>query len=161
MSWTQLDFDETSLVTDLEALIALHGYNRVALEVRRQAPGRVVPTAPARGTDPETSHRAARARHRSDVGRFSKDSQLARLLAVLSTGDFTDQQAAARVVGNAVPSAFESCRRRMSDLRAAGYATDSGRRRKNPGSSDEAIIWTITRPGRLALKALDAKGWSR
>lgn len=146
-TWSQPELFTISETVAL--LIEQHGYNAVALEVRRQAPGRVVPTSPARG------------RHRGEIGRFSKDSQLARLLAVLSTGDFTDQQAAARVVGNAVPSAFESCRRRMSDLRAAGYVTDGGRRRKNPGSSDEAIIWTITRQGRLALKALDAKGWSR
>ena len=46
----------------------------------------------------------------------------------------------------------------VSDLRAAGYLMDSGRRRKNVGTEDESIVWTITDAGRQALDNLDAGG---
>jgi hypothetical protein len=49
----------------------------------------------------------------------------------------------------------------MSDLRAVGYICDSGRRRKNPGSDDLAIVWEITEAGSRAKARLIATGWSR
>jgi hypothetical protein len=123
-----------------------------------------VPSAPARHTDPETSHAAAK--RDQDVGRFSKDSRCAALLrAVRQMGGVTDQEATRAVVGSAVasisPSRFEGCRRRMSDLRAAGYIADSGVRRKNPGSDDESIVWETTTRGVIALSRLADTGWSK
>jgi len=58
-------------------------------------------------------------------------------------------------------STVEGCRRRVSDLHAAGFIVDSGERRTNPGSSDEAIVWEITPAGLRALDYLGATGWSR
>jgi hypothetical protein len=96
------------------------------------------------------------------VSRFSVRSRQAKLLRLLSIVDLTDQEAAVQLMGaNAHTSRLEGCRRRMSDLRAAGYLCDSGRVRCNPGSADEATIWKLTLAGKRALESLDATGWSR
>lgn len=161
----QLQFGVVSgFVDDLDTVIAdlvnQYGYETVLASVTRWAPARKVPSAPARSTDPETSHYAAK--QEQDVGRFSGRSRQARLLAVFATQPLTDQQATVRVIGAAaVPSAFDGCRRRCSDLRAASYLADSGRRRKNPGSDDDSIVWQITIAGKQALDRLDRYGWSR
>jgi hypothetical protein len=148
------------LAYGVELLIAQHGWGVVLAEVRRQTPSQIVPSAPARTFDPETSHNAGPRLH--DVGKFSSKSRQARLLSVFATQPLTDQQATVRVVGTAaVPSAFDGCRRRCSDLRAVGYISDTGRRRKNAGSDDESIVWQITDAGRHALINLDHTGWSR
>jgi hypothetical protein len=157
-------FTVSGYLDDLDAstaaLVEQYGYETVLASVTRWAPARKVPSAPARVTDPETSHLAAK--REPDVGRFSERSRSAKLLRAFSTQPLTDQQATVRVVGaSAVPSAFDGCRRRCSDLRAAGYLADSGRRRKNPGSDDESIVWMITVPGRQAVANLDHYGWSR
>ena len=49
----------------------------------------------------------------------------------------------------------------MSDLRAAGYLTDSGRVRRNTGSPDDSTVWALTKRGRRALECLEEYGWSR
>jgi len=141
-------------------LITQYGYDSVRRTVAMFGPARSVPSAPARATDPETSHLAG---PRSlDVSRFSARSRQAKLLAVFAGDPMTDQQAAVRVVGAyANPSAFDGCRRRCSDLRAAGYLADTGLRRKNVGSDDESIVWRITHAGAVALANLERFGWSR
>lgn len=142
------------------ALVEQYGYETVLASVTRWAPARKVPSAPARNTDPETSHAAAKTER--DVGRFSAHSRQAKLLRVFAGQPLTDQQAAVRVVGaHAMPSAFDGCRRRCSDLRAAGYLADTGRRKHNTGSGDESIVWQITIAGQHALTHIDHYGWSR
>lgn len=141
-------------------LVARHGFKAVLYEVERHRPVRSVPSAPARHADPATSHAAAKTE--ADVSRFRGTSRQAKLLAVFAAGDYTDQQAAIRVVGiHASPSAFDGCRRRCSDLRAAGLLFDTGKRRKNTGSDDESIVWGATHAGRDALVKLAETGWSR
>jgi hypothetical protein len=41
------------------------------------------------------------------------------------------------------------------------YLYDTGRRRRNPGSDDESIVWSITVEGKRALLRLEETGWSR
>ena len=118
-----------------------------------------VHSAPARTTDPETSQAAAHAER--DVRRFSARSLSGRLLVQFSRLDLTDQEAALRVSSADPPSRFEACRRRCSDLRAAGYLVDSGFRRQNQGSPDEAIVWTLSPGGALAADRLAETGWTR
>jgi hypothetical protein len=167
MTTDQLPFDDLSVVLSLDdlrariqAIIDDYGYDSLATELRYFAPGTVAASAPARWTDPETSHAAAK--REQDVGRFSSKSRQAKLLELFQMRDLTDQQATIHLVGShAAPSAFDGCRRRCSDLRAAGYLFDTGRRRKNAGSEDLSIIWGITEAGQEALRSLDATGWSR
>jgi hypothetical protein len=152
------------LIGSVEELIARYGYEEVIRVVRLLAPFdpdyTPVPSAPARHTDPETSHAAAK--REKDIGRFSIKSRQAKLLALFAMQDLTHQAATIHLVGtHAVPSAFDGCRRRCSDLVAVGYIADSGRRRKNAGSDDLSIVWTITPAGRTAIQWLDTTGWSR
>jgi hypothetical protein len=121
-----------------------------------------VPSAPARASDPETSHAAAARVRVKDVGRFSARTRQAKLLVEFDQKPLTDFEAAQRVMPTgSFHSHFEGCRRRCSDLRAADYLEDSGEKRSNPGSPDEAIVWRITQAGRDALTRLLATGWSR
>ena len=161
MTIEQLSFDHDDRLTEtLRTLIAAYGNEAVWERLRYLVPTRVVASAPARPTDPETSHMAAK--RSQDVGRFSFESRQAKLLYAFSASDLTDQQAANRVVGaNAAISAHEGCRRRCSDLRAARYIHDTGGRRRNPGSDDESVVWGLTDAGRQALIRLDETGWSR
>lgn len=153
------DYD-THLLRAMEAMCDVHGWETIERVVRFLQPSHVVPSAPARSTDPETSHRAGP--RVQDVGRFSTKSRQSKLLALFNGRELTDQQATVMLVGShAAPSAFDGCRRRCSDLRAVNYLTDTGRRRKNAGSDDESIVWTITAAGRHALDLLDRTGWSR
>jgi hypothetical protein len=149
------------LATELERLITDHGFTNVERELAFFAPPKPpVPSAPARWTDPETSHQAAK--RDPDVRRFSAKSRQAKLLALFDMRDLTDQGATIHLVGSqAPPSAFDGCRRRCSDLRAAGYIADTGRRKKNTGSDDLSIIWRITESGKRALRSLEETGWSR
>ena len=166
MSTDSLPFDDPPVLSlddlqlRLKALVVDYGYDTVTTELCYFAPARAVPSAPARTTDPQTSHHAAK--HEQDVGRFSDKSRQAKLLALFAMRDLTDQQATIHLVGShAAPSAFDGCRRRCSDLRAANYLYDTGRRRKNAGSDDLSIIWGITLAGRKALESIEATGWSR
>ena len=167
MTPEQLSFDDPARVLSLDdlrdriqAIIDDYGYDTLATEVRYFAPTIVAASAPARWTDPETSHMAAKVER--DVGRFSAKSRQAKLLQLFSMRDLTDQQATIHLVGShAAPSAFDGCRRRCSDLRAVGYLYDTGRRRKNAGSEDDSIVWRISEAGKAALASLDAAGWSR
>lgn len=153
-------FDDGSLSEVVADLIGRHGYAAVRAEVELHRPIAAVPSAPARNTDPETSHAASR--NDPDVSRFSIRSRQSKLLHVFVGGNKTDHEATARVVGvHAVPSAWDGCRRRCSDLRAAGYLADSGQRRSNPGSNEDAIVWQITLAGLRAIEQLDQTGWSR
>lgn len=144
----------------LQGLIDACGYDNVWRELRRLVPATVAASAPARWTDPDTSHQAAR--REQDVGHFSAKSRQAKLLALFAMRDLTDQGATIHLVGShAAPSAFDGCRRRCSDLRAAGLLYDTGRRRKNAGSDDESIVWAISEAGRRALESLEQTGWSK
>lgn len=158
-----LPFDtntEDRLLSDLTVIIEHYGYENVVRAVRRMTPTIVVGSAPARWTDPETSHQAAK--REQDVGRFSQMSNSAKLLQLFTMRDMTDQQATIALVGTgAAPSAFEGIRRRCSDLRAARFLYDTGRRHKNLASNDESIVWGLSEAGKLAVERLDETGWSR
>lgn len=150
----------SELESDVADLIGRHGYAAVLAEVGLHRPGVEAPSAPARPTDPETSHAASKGER--DVGRFSEGSRQGRLLRVFSAAPRTDAQATIRVVGSAAPpSAWDGCRRRCSDLRAAGYLSDSGKRDHNVGSKEDSIVWVITLAGRAAIDSLNESGWSR
>jgi hypothetical protein len=156
----EMDQQQRDLLSTIAGLIDDWGWDLIHHYITYLQPGRIVGSSPARWTDPETSHLAAK--REQDVGRFSDKSRQAKLLRQFASGAMTDQQAAIRVVGaHAAISAFDGCRRRCSDLRAAGYLFDSGRRRHNTGSSDESIMWVISASGLAALDALDENGWSR
>ena len=116
-----------------------------------------VPSAPARSSDPETSHAASETE--PDLRRFSDRSRQAHLLRLLAVEPLTAQGAAVRITQGTV-SGVEGCRRRVSDLLAAGYLSDSGTRACNPGSADESIVWQVTDEGRRAIDRLDETGWS-
>jgi hypothetical protein len=154
------DDAERHLIRAIEALVDVWGFTTVARILRQFAPSEPVPSAPARWSDPETSHHAGP--RVVDVGRFSVKSRQAKLLQVFSMGPRTDQQATISILGShASPSAFDGCRRRCSDLRAVNYLYDTGKRRKNAGSDDDSIVWGITLAGQHALEQLDLTGWSR
>ena len=157
--------DSSVLPHLIKTIIEDFGYDAVRQEMRRFFPtptliGVPIPSAPARNADPETSHLAAK--RDPDVRRFSAKSRQAKLLALFDMRDLTDQGATIHLVGSqAPPSAFDGCRRRCSDLRAAGYIADTGRKKKNTASDDLSIIWRITEAGKRALRSLEETGWSR
>ena len=157
---SQTLFDDPDFTECAIDAITRLGYDEVCRIVRSLAPTLEAGSAPARWTDPETSQAAAK--REPDVGRFTARAMKAKLLAVYAGDDYTDQQATARVIGrNAAISAFEGTRRRCSELREVNFIYDTGKRRKNAGSDDEAIVSGITLAGREALDRLDATGWSR
>ena len=152
--------DEDPIVADVADLIHRYGYGPVLAEVRMHEPVHAVPSAPARGTDPETSHAAAIAD--TNIARFSANSRSGKLLAAFHERQMTDHEATVQVIGiHQTPARWDGCRRRCSDLRAAGYLTDSGYRRKNPGSSDDSIVWKLTYVGQCAFGNMQATGWTR
>ncbi len=126
-----------------------------------------VPAHGARVPDQRTSTAAADRHHTDNVRRFSSRSYSARLLhAFARSGDdrspagLTDAEATNAVIGRSgsrywAVSRWEGCRRRCSDLRAAGFIEDSGRER------DGRIVWIVTDTGRDAIVKLDETGWSR
>ena len=97
-----------------------------------------------------------------DRGRFGATSKSAKLLIEFDVKPMTDFEAACKVIPlDGFHSRFEGCRRRCSDLRVGGYLRDSGKRRPNAGSTDDAIVWEITQEGRAAIRRLLETGWSR
>jgi len=118
-----------------------------------------ISSAPARDSDPETSHAASE--HELDIRRFSARSRQAAALAMIDRTPSTALEVAMALVPAATVSIIEGCRRRVSDLVAAGMIQDSGIRRANPGSPDLAIVWEITITGALAIQSLADTGWSR
>jgi len=148
------------LTAALESLNDIYGYDEVMDRQRYLSPTVRVASAPARSTDPETSHLAAK--DEPDIGRFSVRSRKARLLRWFSSNDGTDQQAAlAILLPNPSYSLLDGTRRRVGELRDCGFLYDTGRRDHNLGSSDDAIVSAITREGRRALRRLETTGWSR
>lgn len=149
------------LSAEVTDLVSRFGFEAVLHEVEMHQPRRSVPSAPARHTDPETSHLAAK--QEPDLSRFRATSRQGKLLLAFSSKKpMTDQEATLRVVGSSpTPSQFDGCRRRCSDLRAVGYLADSGLRANNPGSSDESIVWRISNAGMAAASRLRETGWSR
>jgi hypothetical protein len=127
----------------------------------------VVPSSPSRAGDRDTATAAGNSRASRDVGRFSSTSTKAALLFAIRRahdrlGGLTAQDAARRVLPDTASlSAMEGARRRVSDLAACGFIEDSGERRANEGSKDEAIVWRITDVGRMALVSLETDGWTR
>jgi len=151
---------DADLIRAMDALVDAWGFPAVVRVLMMLEPTEAVPSAPARWTDPETSHTAGP--RVQDVGRFSSKSRQAKLLQAFSMHPLTDQQATVSIVGShAAPSAFDGCRRRCSDLRAAHFLYDTGKRRKNAGSDDDSIVWAVTLAGQEALELLDLTGWSR
>jgi hypothetical protein len=139
----------------LRTLVADHGFDPVEaalgrIKVEMSGP---VPSAPSRPTDPRTSVGS----RMSDVRRFSRNSHSARLLTVFGRTAATDAEATVQVMGppGDSVSAWEGCRRRCSDLRAAGYIEDTGL------EVDDRVVWVITPAGERALNRLSATGWSR
>lgn len=121
-----------------------------------------VPSAPARTSDPDTAHQAADHVSSLDVRRFSSRSREGKLLAAIADQPDTAIAATVRVFGEYVtPVHFDAARRRISDLVAAGYVEDSGKRTFNEGSNTPSIIWTVTDEGLAALQRLENTGWSR
>ena len=122
-----------------------------------------VPSATARFGDQDTSTRAGRKHDSRDIGRFSRKSRQAKLLSIIGEKSATAQEAARRLHGDhhVSISQIEGTRRRVSDLRRAGLIRDSGGRRANPGSQDEAVVWRITDRGYTALRLLRDTGWSK
>lgn len=120
-----------------------------------------VPSAPARTSDPDTSHAASKTE--PDLRRFKAGTHKANLLDVFHRcGLLTAQEAAIRVVGPAAPlSRLEGCRRRVSDLARVRYIIDSGERAENAGSGTDAILWKVSPLGVNALGELAERGWSR
>lgn len=117
-----------------------------------------IPGVTARWGDPDTSQ-AARKDSR-DIRVYRVTSVKARALRALFEAADTAQGAAIRVIGDGPVSAIEGCRRRVNELAAAGHVRDSGRRRVNPGSRDESIVWEVTAEGRAVLSHLDETGVS-
>jgi hypothetical protein len=114
----------------------------------------------SRTADPQTSVKAGQ-RHSGDVHRFSAKSRQAKLLRALVSEPMTAQEAALKVLEGGAPiSAVESCRRRVSDLKQAGFVLDSGERRHNEGSPDESVVWKVTLAGVFALEWINETGWS-
>ena len=139
-------------------LIDAYGFDDVEAAVGRWkiAHGGPVPSAPARDDDPRTSQ--AQGSKMSDVRRFSVKSNSGRLLReffVSGEKGLTDYKATTIVVGNTAPvTRFEGCRRRCSDLRAAGYIDDTGR------EDDGRIVWAITPAGGMAYSRMRRDGWT-
>ncbi len=122
--------------------------------------GEPIPSAPARPTDPETSHAASK--REPDLRRFGEFSHKARLLRAFDYyGVSTAQEAALLVVGVKAPlSKIEGCRRRVSDLVKVEFIADSGKRAENAGAGTDSILWHITDEGRQAIERLNETGWS-
>lgn len=143
--------------TEVRHLIERYGFDAVrrVLMLRGIEMSGPVHGAPARSTDPRTSQ--AKGSKMYDVRRFSRKSHSARLLAVFGRGPATDAEATTEVMGPPGDSVsrWEGCRRRCSDLRAAGYIEDTGL------EVEERIVWVITPPGERALHQLSVSGWSR
>lgn len=148
------------VTTRVRALVNTYGFDAVAAALSIVAPPG---SAPARGSDPATSHAASKTE--GDVLRFSTKNRKARLLRAFND-PATDHEATIRVVGElpAHDTRFEGTRRRCSDLRPRGpvqFIEDSGVRRVNPGSDSDSIVWRLTVAGRQALHQLATSGWSR
>lgn len=148
-----------ALRRDIEGLIRLHGFDKVEKAVGQwkiEHSGPVVSIG-ARATDPRTSV----GERMADVRRFGRNSYSGRLLTVFARTHkgFTDAEATIEVLGApgpAVPFAkWEGCRRRCSDLRAAGFIADTGKER------DARIVWSITFEGEVAVDNMNLKGWTR
>ena len=129
-----------------------------------------VPSHGARNTDPQESHDSAKRVAVKDVGRFSATTKSAKLLVEFDAAPngLTHYEAMSKTMP---PGEFharlEGCRRRCSDLKAAGYiekhfdADGKPQKRHNPGSPDKSAIWFITEAGRAAIKRLLTTGLSR
>ncbi|MCJ7725647.1 MAG: hypothetical protein MUP76_04580 [Acidimicrobiia bacterium] len=150
---------EYGLPDELAGLVHHYGFDEVEaslgrIKVQMSGP---VSAAPARDGDPRTSKAAAKTT--PDIRRFGTNSYSGKLLRHFEETSLTDYQATLLVVGppgvDTTVSVFEGCRRRCSDLRAAGYIADAGIER------DGRIVWTITPEGEEALYRMKLSGWSR
>lgn len=117
--------------------------------------GGPVPQVGERLGDPRTS----KGRRSQDVRRFSRKSQCGRLLGVfVSRGrdGYTDEEATDLVLRDESPTIgrWEGCRRRCSDLRAAGYLDDADEERGG------RIVWKITPQGDAAYRKMIETGWT-
>lgn len=119
-----------------------------------------VPSAPARSTDPDTSHAASKTE--PDLRRFHRSTDQAKILAALNERPMTHHEVAALLLETGqTTSTFDGCRRRGSDLGKVGFIADSGVRRRNAHSGKKAIVWQVTTLGHMALQRLAETEWSR
>jgi len=148
------------LDTALKMLIFTYGHPKVTNRLAYLKPTKRVASAPARETDPETSHIAEK--NEKDVGRFTISARKAKVLFWYANHNGTDQQAALAVLPvDAPPSHIDDARRRSSELREVGFIYDTGDRDYNDGSNDPSIVNGIGREGRTAIILLLATGCSR
>lgn len=145
------------LAAALAELIARYGFDPVESALGRikvQMAGPVGP-APARTSDPRTSH--AKTRRVVDVRRFSNKSQCGKLLSFYClVGAATDKQAADHVMTPyAEIGKWEGCRRRCSDLRAANYIEFIDT------ELEARLISQPTPEGRAAFHRMQTTGWTR
>lgn len=146
------------LDTVLDQLVTSYGFDAVeaALGGIKIAMSGPIPQIGQRTDDQRTS-----IGHRSqDLRRFSAGSYCGRMLVAFNHErhyGLTDAEVTTRILSNVdyTVSQWEGCRRRASDLRAAGYIADSGTEREN------RIVWLITPEGRRAVQTLVNTGWSR
>jgi hypothetical protein len=129
-----------------------------------------IPSYPARASDPEPSHASAKRVAVKNVRRFSAKTRQAKLLIEFDAAGahgLTDDEATHRVIPLEFVTHFNGCRRRCSDLRAAGFiehahdAEGNLIKRRNPGSPDESAVSRITEAGRDAITRLFSTGWSQ
>lgn len=143
----------------LHPLIETFGFDRVEAALGRWkiAHSGPIPSAPARDEDPRTSE--AQGRKMSDVRKFRATSNSGKLLREFFTAGekgLTAYRATTLVVGPlASVSRFEGCRRRVSDLRAAEYISDTGH------EEEGRIVWEITAAGSLAFANMRRNGVTR
>lgn len=150
------DVTGNELDDSIAQLVDQFGFDRVEAavgRVKKQMAG-PIPQVGVRDGDQRTAqgHRSA------DVRRFGRNSHSGRLLALFAGADLTDGEAADLVMSTRRPytvAQWEGCRRRCSDLREAGYLSDTGTER------DGRIVWTITPEGRTARARMLDTGWSR
>lgn len=140
----------------VQAIVAAFGFDPVEAALGRI---KIAMSGPVPQIGERTDDRRTSKGHRSDdVRRFSRSSQVGRMLVAFTFAKdgLTDAEVTDRVANDgASRSQWEGCRRRASDLRAAGYVTDSGQER------DGRIVWVVTPQGRAAAQRIVDTGWSR
>jgi hypothetical protein len=149
--------------TALKDLADVYGGARVLAHARVMFEP-ALPSSPSRASDPDTSHASGNPRATRDVRRFSAGSLPGKLLAwfeAVGIGGYTALEVAVNLTQNGSLHRVESARKRVSELAAAGYVADSGERRANPGSDEQAVVWRITAEGSAAYAAMKRTGWTR
>jgi hypothetical protein len=145
--------DEVAALVDRYGLAAV---DTALIRIRIAKSGEPIPSAPGRATDPATSQ----VRKMVNVRRFRRTSYAGRLLNAFAMNDSTHFEATLFVLGEGGShTQWDGCRRRCSDLVAAGYIAPTGDTRQNPGGS-EAEVYDLTPEGAEAWARMVDTGWS-